>query len=106
MVDLGVVRYRVNMAHDGLDATWYYSDMNTETPGTGIAKGDVSDGFSGNFVVTYYMPDGSDAGTFELLISQNGCIYYLTWKQEGKVKYSGIGLEDAGGLSACYQTES
>ncbi len=103
MIDIGVVYYRIASTGDAIDATWYTSRLDKKEIGRGIAKGDTSNGFPGNYIVTYFCPNGSDSGTFDLKIEKTGPIYDLSWSKDGKLLFIGVGIETSDGMAASYR---
>lgn len=77
MIDIGVVYYRITPTGKTIDATWYTSRLDKKETGRGIAKGDTSNGFPGDYMITYFYPDGSEAGTFDLKIEKQ--VPYMTF---------------------------
>jgi len=100
MIDIGVVYYRINSTRNEIDAIWYSSRLANKEIGKGVAKGDTSNGFAGNYDITYFNPDGSDSGTFDLKIEKTGPIYDLAWSKEGELLFIGVGIETSDGLAA------
>ena len=72
MIDIGIVYYRMGRVENTIDAIWHTSRLDKKETGKGIARGDTSNGFPGDYVVTYFYPDGSEAGTFDLKIRKTG----------------------------------
>ena len=103
MIDIGVVYYRIRPTGNIIDATWYTSRLDTKETGRGVAKGDTSNGFPGNYVVTYFYPDGSEAGTFDLKIEKRGPIYDLSYSKNAELLFVGVGIETSDGLAAGYR---
>jgi hypothetical protein len=103
MMDVGVVYYRMNPIFDTLDAIWYTSRLDKKETGRGIARGDISNGFPGSYVVTYFYPDGSEAGTFDLKIEKTGPVYDLSHSKDGEQLFVGVGIETSDGLAAGYR---
>ena len=102
MTEIGVVNYQIEPTGNVIDAVWYYSGLTSNEIGSGKAKGDTSGGFPGEYIVDYFLADGSPAGTFELAIKRAGGIYELSWSQNGGLLYVGVGIETACGLTASY----
>ena len=100
MIDIGIVHYRIRQTENEIDAIWYSSRLDKKEIGKGIAKGDTSNGFPGEYVITYFNPDGSDSGTFDLKIEKTDLVYELTWSNEGEVLFVGVGIETSDGLAA------
>ncbi len=103
MIDIGIVYYRMSPTGDGFEATWYSSRLDEKATGTGIARGNTSNGFAGTFLITYFNPDGQETGTFDLKIEKNGPIYDLSYIQNGEVLLVGVGIETSDGLAAGYR---
>ena len=103
MLDIGIVTYQIRPAGNIIDARWYSTRAPTAEVGTGIAIGDTSNGFVGDFTITYYFPDGSEVGTFDLKIERLGETYALSYSQNGRVLLTGVGLETSDGLAAGYR---
>ena len=103
MLDIGIVYYQMNTSGSGLGAVWYSTRSATKEPGTGVATGDTSNGFAGDYSITYYYPDGSESGTFDLKIEQTGETFALSYSQNGQVLLRGVGLETSDGLAAGYR---
>ncbi len=99
MIDIGVVHYRIRSTRDAIDAIWYTTRLGKKETGTGIAKGDFLNGFPGNYVINYFAPDGSEAGTFDLKIEKKGSIYDLSWSKDGELVDIGVGIETSDGLA-------
>ena len=100
MIDIGVVYYRMGATSNTIEATWYTSRLEKRETGRGLANGDTSNGFPGEYFVAYFHPDGSKAGTFDLRIEKAGAVYDLSWSQQGKLTHVGVGIEVADGLAA------
>ena len=100
MIDIGIVLYRIKSTGNEIDAVWHTTRLGKKEIGTGIAKGNTTNGFPGNYVVTYFAPDGSEAGTFELKIEKTNSIYDLFWSKKGELLYMGVGIETSDGLAA------
>ncbi len=103
MIDISVVHYRINSTGDAIDAIWYTTRLGNKKTGTGIAKGDFLNGFPGNYVINYFYPDGSEAGTFDLKIEKTGSIYDLSWSKDGEMVDIGVGIETSDGLAASWR---
>lgn len=100
MIDIGIVHYRIKPNQNEIEALWYSSRLDQKEICKGIAKGDTSNGFPGEYVVTYFNPDGSHRSTYDLEIKKNVSVYDLLWSQNGKVLVVGVGIETVDGLSA------
>ena len=100
MIDIGVVYYRIKSTGKGIDAIWYSSRLDKKEIGRGIAKGDTSNGFPGNYVITYFNPDGNESGIFDLKIVKTGPIYDLSWSKDGELLFIGVGIETSDGMAA------
>lgn len=103
MIDIGVVYYRMVPTKNTIDATWYTSRLDKKQTGKGVAKGDTSNGFPGDYVVTYFYPDGSEAGTFDLKIEKTGPVYDPSYRKNGKLLFVGVVIETPDGLAAGYR---
>jgi len=103
MIDIGIVYYRIKSTGNALDATWHTSRSYKKETGSGIAKGDTSNGFPGNYIVTYIYPCGREAGTFDLKIEKNGPIYDLSYHKDGELLFVGVGIETSDGLTAGFR---
>ncbi len=103
MIDIGIVYYRMGREENTIDAIWYTSRLDKKEIGKGIARGHTSDGFPGDYVVTYFYPDGSEAGTFDLRIMKTGPVYDLSYSKDGKLLFLGVGIDTADGMAAGYR---
>lgn len=103
MLDIGIVYYRIRPSGNIIDAIWHSSRQLEKETGTGIAHGDTSNGFEGNYTITYFNPDGSVAGVFDLKIEKTGDTYALSYIQDSQVLLMGVGLETSDGLAAGYR---
>jgi hypothetical protein len=99
MIDIGVAYYRIKAVNE-IDAIWYTSRQDKREIGTGIAKGDTSKGFPGNYKITYFNPDGSESGTYDLKIDKTGSIYDLSYHKDGELFFVGVGIETSDGMAA------
>ena len=99
MAYIGVGYYRKTASPEALEATWTTALLFEKGIGTGVVKGDFSNGYGGRHTVTYYLPDGGNAGTFDLTIEKNGSAYRLTWRKDGVVVFTGLGVETTDGLA-------
>jgi hypothetical protein len=99
MIDIGIVHYRIKNENE-INAIWYSSRLDKKATGKGIAKGDTSNGFPGEYKITYFDPDGNYAGTFDLKITKSGPVHELYWSSDGEVLFVGVGIEISDGLSA------
>jgi hypothetical protein len=100
MIDIGVVYYRIKPGENVISATWYTSRQNKKQLGTGVAKGDTSNGFPGNYVITYFTADGCETGTYDLEIEKTGDIYDLSYRKDGELIFVGVGIETSDGMAA------
>ena len=100
MIDIWIVHYHINSTGNEIDAVWYSSRLDKKETGKGVAKGDTSNGFSGEYKITYFDPDGNDTGTFDLNIIKNNMVYELYWRLDGELLFVGVGIETSDGLSA------
>jgi len=103
MIDIGIVYYRMGRSENTIDATWYTSRLDKKEIGKGIARGNTSNGFPGDYVVTYLYPDGSEAGTFDLKITKTGLVYDLSYSRNGKLLFLGVGIDTPDGMAAGYR---
>ena len=103
MMHIGVVYYRIRSTGNAVDAVWYSTSLGTKDTGTGIAKGDTSNGFPGKYIITYFRPDGSEVGNFELTIEKTGPIYDLSWNKDGKQLFVGVGIDTSEGMAAGFR---
>lgn len=99
MIDIGVFHYRIKNGNE-IEAFWTTSRLDEGVVCKGIAKGDTTGGFAGDYVVTYFNPDGTERSVFDLKIEKQSDPYHLSWGQNGDVFIVGIELETADGLSA------
>jgi len=103
-MNYGVGFYFREKTPEGFKAIWYAPQLKSNEIGTGIIKGDTSNGFSGEYVVTYYKPNGEEAGTFDLNIKKTGSKYDLQWFKNGVQKYIGIGIDTLEGMAISYKS--
>ncbi len=103
MMDIGVVHYVIRPGGDVLDAVWHSTRFPSQKRGTGVARGDTSNGFPGSYKITYYRPDGSISAELDLTIEKDGDIYTLTYSKAGTVLLVGAGLETPCGLAGGYR---
>ncbi len=103
MMHIGVVHYRIRSTGNAFDAVWYTTSLSTKETGTGIAKGDTSNGFPGKYIISYFRPDGSEVGNFELTIEKTGPIYNLSWNKDGEQLYVGVGIDTSEGMAAGFR---
>ena len=103
MLDIGVVYYRIRPEGDIIDAIWHSTRQPEKLTGTGIAHGDTSNGFPGDYSITYFDPNRSETAKFHLKIVQDGPTYKLSYIQNGEVLLMGVGIETADGLAAGYR---
>ena len=97
------VHYRIRPAGDAFDAVWYSTRQSIKETGTGIAKGDLSNGFPGEHIITYFRSDGSEVGNFDLKIEKTGPIYDLSWKRDGEQLFIGVGIDTSDGMVAGFR---
>ena len=100
MLDIGIVIYRPGKEQGTLEAEFYSTRYEDKKICKGYAKGNVSEGISGDYVITYYDSNGETTGTFDLNITQSHQLYDLTWRESGVVKFRGIGMDIHGGIAA------
>lgn len=99
MIDIGIVHYRIKNEAE-IEAVWYTSRLDQKVVCKGIAKGDTTNGFPGDYVITYFNPDGTERSVFDLTIEKHGDVYNLSWRHNGETLIVGVGLETPDGLSA------
>lgn len=102
-MDIGVVHYIIRPEGGVIDAVWHTTRFASEKCGTGVARGDTSNGFPGTYDITYYYPDGTVSAELELGIVKNGDVYDLTYSKDGQLLLRGIGLETPVGLAGGYR---
>ena len=102
-MDIGVVHYTIGAGGGTLDALWHSTRFPADRPGTGIARGDTSNGFPGRYEITYFLPNGDVSAVLDLVIERSGAVYTLTYSKDGETLLTGIGFETADGLSAGYR---
>ena len=103
MIDIGVVTYRILAEGDKIEATWYSSRHADKGCGTGLAVGDTSNGFPGNYEITYRYANGQVSAELELEIEQHGQAYNFYYRKDGKLLMVGVGVETAEGLAGGYR---
>lgn len=100
MDDIGVVEYSRDSEKNCLIADWHYLKDGKIAAGTGIATGESTGGFAGEYIVMYYNLAGKELSKFNLSIVKNGECFALKWSKEGKAVYGGAGIERNGRLYA------
>ena len=103
MIDIGVVHYVIRPEGGAIDAVWCSSRFDFERCGSGLAKGDTTNGWPGTYEITYFYPDGSVSAVLELEIEKKGDVYDLRYSKDGEVLLVGIGLETPAGLAGGYR---
>jgi len=103
MLDIGVIHYVIRPEGGAIDAIWHSTRFDSDKQGTGIAKGDTSNGFPGTYEITYYYPDGTVSAELELGIVKSGDVYRLTYSKDEEILLVGIGLETPSGLAGGYR---
>ncbi len=103
MMHIGVVHYRIRSTGDAFDAVWYTTSQSIKETGTGIVKGDLSNGFPGEHIITYFRADGSEVGNFDLTIEKTGSIYDLSWNRDGEQLFVGVGIDTSDGMVAGFR---
>ncbi len=103
MIDIGIVYYKMRQDDGEIDAVWYTTRHQGTKPGTGLAIGDTSSGFPGEYEITYFYPDGHVSAVLDLTIEKNGDIYNLTYSKDGEALLIGVGVETQDGLAAGYR---
>jgi hypothetical protein len=99
MIDIGVAYYRIKESGNVIDAITYTSRQDKKVIGTGIAKGDTSNGFPGKYDVTYSNADGNEVDSYDLKIEKTGSIYELFWRKDGELLFVGVGIETSDGMA-------
>ncbi len=89
---VGVVVYRVGKEPGTLDADWAQSDTHTGAVCAGQAVGGPSSGFAGDYVITYKDEQGLAADPLDFSIREQGSLFHLTWKRDGMLMNTGIGV--------------
>ena len=69
----------------------------------GWAKGDTTNGFPGDYRITYIHPDGTVSAELDLRIEKRGEVYDLSYVKDGKLLLVGVGLETQDGLAGGYR---
>ena len=103
VMDIGVVYYRIRPSGGEMEATWYSTRYPDEKCGTGLAKGDTSNGFPGEYRITYFFADGTLSAELDLRIEKSGDIYSLAYLENGETLLAGVGFETPEGLVAGYR---
>ena len=103
MIDIGVVYYRIRPTGGEIEAIWYTTRLSDKACGTGLAKGDTSNGFPGEYEITYYAPDGTISAELELTIEKTGDVYELSYLKDGELLLAGVGIETPDGLVGGYR---
>ena len=103
MMDIGVVHYVIRPEGGIIDAIWHSTRFDGNRQGTGVARGDTSNGFPGTYDITYYRPDGTVSAELELTITKDGDIHTLTYSKDGEALLRGVGLETPAGLAGGFR---
>lgn len=93
MNDIGIVEYSKDMVKNCITADWSYIKDNNKVSGTGIAIGELGEGFEGDYIVTYFNQKGIKSSSYNLKITKNQNHYELKWIDDGEVKFFGVGME-------------
>ncbi|MCE1163881.1 MAG: hypothetical protein LWX07_00605 [Bacteroidetes bacterium] len=104
MNDIGVVEYSRDTVNKRIIADWYYMKEGEKISGTGIVKGVPTDGYTGDYIVTYYDRNGKELSGFNLKITKTETCYELTWISGGKIIYYGLSMEKNGRLYAGWRS--
>jgi hypothetical protein len=88
----GVVKYTIRDARS--ISGYYISKMSPDQPGTDVALGDTSHGFSGDFVLSSREVNGRTWGPHDWSLDQQGDTVDLVWRENGKVFCLGLGMID------------
>jgi hypothetical protein len=103
---VGIVSYRISPDRpNSFLATWYSTRTEEFALGTGVARGDTSNGFCGVHEIRYFEPNGEPAGIgqpYELTITKKGEVRDMSWRRDGKVVLIGVGIETGDQLVATY----
>jgi hypothetical protein len=105
---IGITSYRMSQDRPNCFLSTWYSTRTGEPKvlGTGVARGDTSNGFCGVFEIRYYEPDGEPASRiprpYELTITRQDEVRNMTWRRDGKTVLVGIGIEIGDQLIASY----
>ena len=102
-MDIGVVHYVMRPEGGVIDAVYYTTRLDESRPGTGVARGNTSNGFPGTYDITYYYPNGDKAIDLELVIEKEGGIYKFSYLQDGQLLLIGVGVETPTGLAGGYR---
>lgn len=100
MNDIGVVEYSKDLERKCIYAKWYYVNEGKKSEGTGIAIGNLTGNYEGEFKITYYNRDNVKLQSYDLVITKTGDCYELEWFANGVKKFFGIGFEYEGKLFA------
>ncbi len=84
-----------------LSATWCADGTTTIGTGRAVPKGAVQ-GYTGEYIVTYFNAVGEVDAEFDLSIRQDGESYRLEWVLDGKTLSEGVGIEHGDALIVSY----
>ena len=98
-----MVYYRIRPAGGEIEAVWYSTRYPGEKCGTGLARGDTSGGFPGEYRISYFFPDGTLSAELDLKIEKSGDVYDLAYIEDGETLLVGAGFETPEGLVAGYR---
>lgn len=101
MNEIGIVIYRKGIEPGTLTAQWFTS---IQEGGTGTASGGPEKGFTGEYVIQYFLENGDFDAELELKIKHNGRTYELIWLKDGLAKARGIGTEVGECLAVSWQS--
>jgi hypothetical protein len=104
MNDIGVVEYSKDTDKKCIHANWFYIKNGKKVIGTGIATGELSNNFQGEYFVTYYSQSGVELSKYNLIITECQDHYELKWIANGQVEYFGVGIEKDNKLFAGWRS--
>jgi hypothetical protein len=104
MNDIGIVEYSKDADKNCILANWFYMKNGKKIFGTGIAVGEVSNNYEGEYLVTYYNQNGVELSKYNLIIIQSQNHYELKWIANGQVEYIGVGMEKDNKLFAGWRS--
>jgi hypothetical protein len=101
MLNVGCVLYQKGTEPGTLIAKWSHSEFGS---GTGKAIGGPTEGFAGNYFITYSDDDGREISNHDLCIEINGTFFNLKWSNSGVIRFLGHGIETPEGLVAGWRS--
>ena len=102
--DFGVCVYSLGKEPGTLVARWLKPGLGQ--PYSGTEKAEVSDGFVGDFDITYCGEDSMPSASFLLRISRDKDVHHLSWYLEGVLHSSGVGFIHGNDLVIGYRKYS